>query len=155
MTEDVVESTGEPDPTPSYRTPAVAPLERPLLALEVVYMYARVRWLLLRRGPVAAVGVLRGDIPEPAAGEVESTRFRRDLRFGRAVVKVLRFVPTDSRCLMRSLVLTGMLARRGVYATVVIGVRPGPEFGAHAWVEVGGCALLATGEATFTRLAEI
>jgi Transglutaminase-like superfamily len=56
---------------------------------------------------------------------------------------------------MRSAVLTGMLARRGVHARVVIGVRPNPNFEAHAWVELGSRPLLATDEATFRRLAEI
>ena len=56
---------------------------------------------------------------------------------------------------MRSLVLTEMLARRGIYAKVVIGVRPDPSFGAHAWVEVDGQPLLPTEEATYHRLVEI
>ena len=56
---------------------------------------------------------------------------------------------------MRSLVLTGMLARRGVYATVVIGVRPEPTFAAHAWVEVDGRPLLPDDESIYRRLVEI
>jgi hypothetical protein len=52
-------------------------------------------------------------------------------------------------------VLTEMLARRGVYAKVVIGVRPEPSFGAHAWVEVDGHPLLATDESEYHRLVEL
>ena len=133
---------------------AAASFERARLALEVIYMYGRVRWLVLRRGSVPAVAILRKGISEQADG-AGSLRVRRGLHFGRAVVKVLRFVPADGRCLMRSLVLTGMLARRGVYARVIIGVRPDPGFEAHAWVEVEGQPVLATDETTFRRLVEI
>lgn len=77
------------------------------------------------------------------------------LRLGRAVSRTLRLLPTDSRCLMRSLVLTGLLARRGMSSTLIIGVRPEPEFTAHAWVEHAGEPLLPPGENSYGRLAEI
>ena len=132
-----------------------APVGRALLALDVLLMYARVRWLVLRHGPVPAVAILRKGFSDGAAGEHEDRHVRSGLHFGRAVVKVLRFVPTDSRCLMRSLVLAGMLARRGIYAKIVIGVRSDPDFEAHAWVEVDGHALLGSDEETFPRLVEL
>jgi hypothetical protein len=47
-----------------------------------------------------------------------------------------------------------MLARRGIGSTFVLGVRASPSFGAHAWVEWNGVALLAT-TSEFTRLAEL
>ena len=130
---------------------------RAALALEVLAIYARVRWLLLRRGAVNAVPILRGGLQEHAAAEPENLRVRRGLHFGRAVVRVLRLLPTDNRCLMRSLVLTGLLTRRGVYSKVVIGVRPDPSFGSHAWVEVDGHPLLATGDggSEYHRLVEL
>ena len=82
------------------------------------------------------------------------------VRLGRAVTRTLRLVPADSRCLMRSLVLTGLLARRGIDSSLVIGVRPEGEFGAHAWVEHDGRPLLPSGatpdgEATFERLVAV
>ena len=125
------------------------------LALEVLGTYARVRWLLVRRGTAPAVPILRRGLYAHTKPGPEELRVRRGLRLGRAVVRVLRLLPTDGRCLMRSLVLTGLLARRGVYATVVIGVRPDPSFGAHAWVEVDGHPVLATDESTYYRLVEI
>ena len=130
-------------------------LGKALLALEVVAMYARVRWLLLRRGPVEAVPVLRRGLVADLSADPELVRVRRSVRFGRAVIRVLRLLPTDGRCLMRSLVLTGLLARRGLYATVVIGVRPQPSFGAHAWVEVDGRPVLAADESSYQRLVEL
>ncbi len=142
------------DPIPSERSAASATPGRVRLAVEVVGTYVWVRWLVLRRGPVSAVSVLRRGLTEDAH-EPDNGRVLRGLRFGRAVVKVLRLLPTDSRCLMRSLVLTKMLARRGVYGKVVIGVSPEPSFAAHAWVEVDGQPLLSTDESTYHRLVEI
>ncbi|MDQ3569707.1 MAG: lasso peptide biosynthesis B2 protein [Actinomycetota bacterium] len=77
------------------------------------------------------------------------------LRLGRAVSRTLRLLPTDSRCLVRSLVLTALLARRGLSSLLVIGVRSDPEFAAHAWVEHAGRPLLPPGEETFQRLLEL
>jgi hypothetical protein len=48
-----------------------------------------------------------------------------------------------------------LLARRGVAATLVIGVRPGAEFAAHAWVEREGRPLLPGGEPEYKRITEL
>ena len=78
------------------------------------------------------------------------------LRLGRAVAKTLTKLPADSRCLMQSVVLTAMLERRATPVTLVIGVQqPGETFGAHAWVELDGTALLPTGGDQFARLVEL
>jgi hypothetical protein len=74
-------------------------------------------------------------------------------RLGRATARTLTLLPTDSRCLIRSLVLLRLLAQRGVAATLVIGVQPGTSFQAHAWVEHGGAAVLPAG--TYDRLLEL
>ena len=37
--------------------------------------------------------------------------------------------------------LTAMLSRRGIASRLVVGVRPGAKFAAHAWVEQGGAPL--------------
>jgi hypothetical protein len=75
------------------------------------------------------------------------------LRLGRAVVKTLRLLPTDSRCLIRSLVLSRILTRRAIPHTLVIGVRNDPDFMAHAWVEHEGYPVLPAGN--YTRLTEL
>ena len=77
------------------------------------------------------------------------------MRLGRAVTRTLPLLPTESRCLMRSLVLTSLLARRGLPSRVVIGVKSGGEFGAHAWVEHEGEPVLPTDRAEFGRLTEV
>jgi hypothetical protein len=53
-----------------------------------------------------------------------------------------RHSPAPSSCLTRSLVLAGLLNRRGIAATLRIGVRVAEgELLAHAWVEHAGVAI--------------
>jgi hypothetical protein len=75
----------------------------------------------------------------------------------RAVVRTLEAHPVDSRCLMRSLVLLRVLARRGVSGELVIAVRPevSDTLGAHAWVEVRGEPLLAPAGSEHGRLVTL
>jgi hypothetical protein len=74
-------------------------------------------------------------------------------RLGKIVGKVLRVLPTDSRCLIRSLVLVRILSRRAIPNTLVIGVRKESDFQAHAWVEHDGEPILPAGP--YTRLMEL
>ena len=74
-------------------------------------------------------------------------------RLGKVVGKVLRMLPTDSRCLIRSLVLVRILSRRSIPCTLVIGVRKESDFQAHAWVEHDGVPILPAG--AYTRLMEM
>jgi hypothetical protein len=120
-------------------------VSRPRLAAEVLAAYGRA-WLLLRRRPLPdALTALR----RPRSGaRVEDPR-----RLARAVHRTLRLLPTDSRCLVRSATLTALLAHRGLHGVVVLGVRPGERFAAHAWVELDGVALLPPGD--FERLTAL
>lgn len=74
---------------------------------------------------------------------------------GRAVARVLAYAPRRSRCLVQSLVLTRMLARRGIESSLVIGVAPGEQFAAHAWVEMAGIPLLPPLSSLFVPLARV
>jgi Transglutaminase-like superfamily len=127
--------------------------ERLLLVAEIVAAYAQARHAL-RRAPIASVvGRLRsqaGPAVPPTARTLAEAR-----RLGRAVTRTLAFVPGDTRCLARSLVLTRLLARRGIPAKLVIGARAAPDFLAHAWVEHAGEPVLATGDGEFGRLVEL
>jgi hypothetical protein len=123
------------------------------LAFEILATYLRARWLLARGDLPGAVATLRDAPDAPSAPVPGSHRIGR--RLGRAVVNTLSVLPVDSRCLMRSLVLTRLLARRGIPATLVISARPGPEFGAHAWVEHAGRPLLPVGDFADARLLEL
>lgn len=126
------------------------PAARLALAAEILTTYARVRWLLPRRDlPRAVAQLRRGRRRGEPPGELSAGRYSD------AVVRVLRPLPTDSRCLVRALVLLAVLARRGVRTELVIGVSPGPSFAAHAWVEHRGLPLLPAGSAGDGRLVEL
>jgi transglutaminase-like putative cysteine protease len=112
------------------------------LAAEVLSSYASARWRLRRSGLRDTVAALRAvEHPRPAPPDaVASGR-----RLGRVVRRTLGVVPADTRCLAQSLTLTRMLAARGIDSRLVIGVRPGERFAAHAWVEHDGKPLLPPG----------
>ena len=127
-------------------------IRKPRLAAEVAVTYVRARWRLRRAGLRAALEELRS----PSAGaRPPSDGLATGRRLARVVVRTLAVVPADSRCLMRSLVLTGMLARRGIETHLVIAVRPGDRFAAHAWVEHGDVALLPADAPSFEKLVTL
>lgn len=124
------------------------------LVAEIVATYVQAR-RELRRVPIeSAIAALRADpsLPPPAqpADGLEEAR-----RLGWVVARTLRLLPGDTRCLTRSLVLTRLLAQRGIAATLVIGARPAPNFLAHAWVECRGEPVLSAGDGSFSRLVEL
>jgi len=124
------------------------PAAKARLALEVLAAYARARVLLRRRGLPATLAALRAAAP---AGEPPAPL--GVVRLARVVTREVGLLP-DGKCLMRSLVMVALLARRGTPSTLVLGVRPGETFAAHAWVELDGHPVLPT-EDRFLRLAEL
>ncbi len=123
------------------------------VALEIVPIYVRARWLLKRRDFPTTLGTLR-EIRNPSTlSELDQQLV--GIRLGRAVERTLGPLPADSRCLIKSLVLIRLLARRGVDGRFIIGVRSDPNFQAHAWVEKGGTPLLDDGAGAYERLAEL
>lgn len=124
------------------------------LVLEILGAYGRVRWLLWRGDVVSTLERVRGPEAESSARTAVAGGLSGE-RLGHAVNRTLRLLPTDSRCLMQSLVLTSLLARREIDSSIVIGVRPAPTFAAHAWVEQRGEALLPSGEDHYRRLVEL
>jgi Transglutaminase-like superfamily len=144
-------SATEAPPLPWDR--ALRPEERLRLIGEIVVAYARAR-RELRQVPISeAVERLRShDGVPPREGRIA---LLEALRLGRAVVRTLAFLPGDTRCLRRSLVLTQLLARRGISARLVIGARTAPDFLAHAWVEHDGVPVLSPEDDRFGRLVEL
>lgn len=122
------------------------------LAAEILRLYVWVLYARRRRSLPAVVAALRADSPE-AARPLSDPIAPYRLAWG--VQRVVGRLPTDSRCLVRSLVLVGLLARRSVVSTLVIGVSPGSKFAAHAWVELEGQQLLPAGESRYERLTEL
>ena len=131
-----------------------SPMERVRLAAEIVAAYLRAH-RELRRAPIqSVVATLRSETspppPHPEPHALEEAR-----RLGWIVARTLRLMPGDTRCLARSLVLTRLLARRGIPAKLVIGARGGPGFMAHAWVECNGQPVLSPGDGSFGQLVEL
>jgi hypothetical protein len=63
-------------------------------------------------------------------------------RLGRFVAVAYDILPFPATCLRRSLVLHGLLERRGVPSRFCLGVaKSGPTLDAHAWIECAGVTL--------------
>lgn len=135
------------------------------LLAEIVLAYARAH-RELRRAPLAtAIERLRtapaaarlppASRPDPAARPDAAQELQQARRLGWIVARTLAHLPGDTRCLLRSLVLTRLLAARGISSRLVIGTRTTPEFLAHAWVEHGGEPVLDPGDGSFNRLTEL
>jgi|SRR5579884_286022 len=121
---------------------------------EILVTYFLTRWRM-RRGALPTVVAGLRDVDATAVGPPLSPAQR--LRLGRAVMRTLARLPSDSRCLVRSLVLLRLLARRGVAAVLVIAARPGDpdRLDAHAWVEVEGQPVLPPAAADYGRLVTL
>ena len=149
--EDMAAYLAEAVPPGGAAAERVAPLSRPAkarLVAEVLADYVAAR-RLMRSRPLPETLARMRDVDGAgarAAGPVSAAEARR---LGRVVVRVISRLP-DAKCLLRSLVLTRMLARRGTPAQLVLGVRPGAAFAAHAWVELDGEPVLPAGD--FQRL---
>ena len=103
-------------------------LVRILLTVEILIAYAITRVLMPRRDIRALVSVSRrehGRLPIESA-EALTDPWRVALRLGNAVDRVLSVLPTDSRCLVQSLVLTRLLSARGIPSKLVIGAHSTP-----------------------------
>jgi hypothetical protein len=126
-------------------------LERLGLVGEVVVTYVVVRRQVRRYDLPRAVASLR----EGGGSRYLAVVDREPRSLAAAAERVVARIPGDSRCLMRSLVVVAMLARRGVDVRLVLAARPTPEFAAHAWVERNGDPLLPTRGFGDARLAEL
>lgn len=132
----------------------LGPLGRVALTVEILVAYAGVRASMPRGSIYEVVEQLRA-APRRPDGGVQPGSLAAARRLGDAVSRALPLLPTDTRCLMRSLVLLRLLSRRSIAARLVIGVRAEPSFAAHAWVEHDGHPLLPASGTTFQRLAEL
>jgi Transglutaminase-like superfamily len=126
-------------------------VERLRLVAEVLVTYVVVRRQVRKHDLPRAVAALREQRPPRYLAVVN----REPRTLANAAERVVACIPGDSRCLMRSLVVLAMLARRGVEVRLVLAARPTPEFAAHAWVERNGDPLLPTHGFGDARLAEL
>ena len=123
------------------------------LAGEILLTYATARWHLRRLPLPEVVNRLRG----VDASHHDPPGAAQSVRLGRAVSRTLARLPTDTRCLLRSLVLLRILARRGGRPALVIAARPGErmQLDAHAWVEVEGHPVLPPASSDYGRLVTL
>jgi Transglutaminase-like superfamily len=124
------------------------------LAAEIVLVYARVRWVIRRYELPRAVTILRTQPQWRSRRLALSDGRAGGFRLSAAVIRTLELLPVDSRCLMRSLVLLRLMARRRVDSELVIAVKPTGGLGldAHAWVEIDGLPFLVPGGPEWGRL---
>lgn len=124
------------------RVRRLRPLQRARLAAEILRAYVLARRLLRRRTlPDTVAALRRGTGVAPS--DITNLALGRHLAW--ATVRTITLLPANSRCLMQSLVLTRVMARRGLRSELVLSAAPGPEFEAHAWVEHAGQPLLLPG----------
>jgi hypothetical protein len=127
-------------------------VRRTAVAAEVIWIYPRAWWLLRNRDLPTTLQALR---PRGTDGDVQPEDLWTAIYLGHATTRLLSHLPVDSRCLIRSLVLARLLDRRGIPGRLIIGVRPGEDFAAHAWIEVAARAVLDPGDYGDRRLAEL
>lgn len=132
-----------PAPLPPPGT--MRPLNRVRIFAEVMAAYApllvRLRGNDLRAMVAEARSPQRRRIPT-----AESERYDTARRLGSIVTRSLAVLPTDKRCLIRSLVTLRMLEHRSIDGRLVLGVRSQDGFSAHAWVECEGRPVLPIGD---------
>jgi hypothetical protein len=131
----------------------LGPSEKLALAWEILRIYVHARVLLVRKTLPEVLHDLRGGRTLDQAYDPEI--FREGVRLGRRMNRLLASLPLDALCLVRSCVLVGLLTRRGIGCTLVIGVKPEPSFEAHAWVECAGVPLLDPAGPEYSRLTEL
>lgn len=128
-----------------------------MLVGEILGAYAITRWHMPRGEIRQVMATTRSELarrpstpPPPGQDSWEVAA-----HLGRAVYRTLRVLPTDSRCLVQSLVLSRMLAARGISSALIIGAHSQPDFEAHAWVEHEGRPVLPPRGFQDSRLVEL
>jgi hypothetical protein len=122
------------------------------LAAEVMTAYVPLLGELRSNDLRRMVAVARTPVHPPAQVPYQE-HLMTARRLGTIVHRLLRLLPSDQRCLIRSLVMLRLLEQRSIPATLVIGVANQDGFQAHAWVEFQGVPVLPPG--TYERLMEL
>jgi hypothetical protein len=133
------------------------PAAKVWLAGEIASTYVQARWWLREPDVTQTVAMARRMNPNGISAQAPAQREAAllGIRLGIIIGRTFRLLPGDTRCLTRSIVLLRMLARRRIPASLIIGVRSAPTFGAHAWIEHAGQPLLEPIEDTGRRMLEL
>jgi hypothetical protein len=162
------------DGTPAHRQPvrrhayraladdagAVLPIWlRLALIIEILCVYAVIVIRLRRHGVGEIASGGRGrrqfSVNSVHASQVSQEHALVARRLGWAVTRTLTVLPTDSRCLVQSLVLQRLLIARSIPSRLVIAARADGPFMAHAWVECNSVAVLPSRGYENSRLVEL
>jgi hypothetical protein len=131
-----VARTSRLDPrAPSALPPAgeLRVVDRARVAAEVLANYGPL-WRAVRTNDLVGMAATARTSPRLVQAPPEQ-HAELAYRLGGIVQGVMRVLPTDKRCLITSLVTLRVMANRSIDGRLVIGVRSGDEFEAHAWVE--------------------
>lgn len=121
------------------------------IALEAVFELTRARLDTLRPAERYTRYLGQMDGTPPPATHDQQVRART---VGRIVERVAPFLPFRALCLQQALAVRRMLDRRGLPATVYLGLSHEPVDGkraAHAWVSTGGRVI--NGDVNLDRFA--
>jgi Transglutaminase-like superfamily len=127
-------------------------LRRSPVAAETIVTYVRARRRMARDDDVRR---LLAFARRNVGNQTDRASLAEARQLARTASLTLGLLPDDPRCLVRSLVLVELLARRGIAATLVIGTSAVADFRAHAWVELSGEPLLSSAGFGEGRLAEL
>lgn len=135
-----------------------APARRKGLAIEALAELARARLMTLLPARIytAQFGAMCGATVSSAEGS-DVAEAERATEIGRMVERVAQAVPFRALCLQQAIAVRRMLVRRGIGATVLLGVsrnaadrlEPRKGAAAHAWVKVG--ARVVNGDRNLTN----
>jgi hypothetical protein len=122
------------------------------LVVEILGAYVPLAWLVRGNDLRMMAAVARSPRP-PVVSVPPGDAHEAAMRLGAIVQRVTELLPTDSRCLIQSLIVLRVLARRSIEAVIVVGVEVDGGFQAHAWVEHDAEPVLPSG--AFHRLVEL
>lgn len=123
------------------------------IALEAMFELTRARMDTLRPAERYTRHLGQMDGTPPPADAQQQARARR---IGRIVERVAPFMPFRALCLQQALAVRRMLDRRGLPATVYLGLSHEPVGGkraAHAWVKSG--ERVVNGDVNLDRFAVV
>ncbi len=135
---------------------ARSPADRALL-LEALYALALARVLAVGL-PFRRLARMLGDVGIEGPEAVPPAYEEIARRVGWAVTAAARYVPWDCRCMTQAIAGWRMLARRGIFGTVYLGVAEAPGHAGklvfHAWLRCGSVFVTGgNGRLRYTVLA--
>lgn len=111
-----------------------------LLLFEAFFALALARTIALCV-PFRRLAGMFGDLGTEGPANVPPAQEEIAGKIGWAVASMARYVPWDGRCLTQAIAGWRMLARRGIFGTVYLGVSEDPEHAGkrvfHAWLRCG------------------